>query len=61
MNEIMTLISTVGFPIASAVGMFYLYIRVDEKKNEQAEEFNRNLQENTAVLSKLVEKIDSLK
>lgn len=25
MNEIATLISTVGFPIAACIGMFYLY------------------------------------
>ena len=51
MNEITTLISTLGFPIVCCVFM-WRYI------NTTLKEFTKNMAENTALLQKLIDKLD---
>lgn len=51
MNEITTLISTLGFPIVCCVFM-WRYI------NTTLKEFTKTMTENTALLQKLIDKLD---
>lgn len=54
MNEITTLISTLGFPIVCCVFM-WRYI------NTTLKEFTKTMTENTALLQKLIDKLDDKK
>lgn len=51
MNEITTLVSTLGFPIVCCVFM-WKYI------NTTMKEFTKTMSENTALLQKLIDKLD---
>lgn len=51
MNDIVALVSSVGFPIVCCLLMFK-YI------NTTMKEFNKTMNENTKMLSKLCEKIE---
>lgn len=72
MNEIATLISTVGFPIAACVGMgWFVKYQTDNNnktmadlRNEQAEQNNTMLKainNNTKALQELIDKLDLCK
>jgi nitrogen fixation/metabolism regulation signal transduction histidine kinase len=53
-NELMTMISNVGFPIAISVALFYQLI----KTNELVREFQATIVRNTATIGSLVDKIE---
>ena len=57
-NDIITLISTVGFPIAMCIGMGYYLVKKDEAHNAESKEFTEALNKNTLVLQKLCERLD---
>ena len=72
MNEIATLISTVGFPIAACIGMgWFVKYQTDNNnktmsdlRNEQAEQNNTMLKainNNTKALQELIDKLDLCK
>lgn len=72
MNEIMTLISTVGFPIAACIGMgWFVKYQTDNNnktmadlRQEQAEQNNTMLKainNNTKALQELIDKLDLCK
>ena len=52
-NELMTMISNVGFPIAISVALFYQLI----KTNELVREFQATIVRNTATIENLVDRI----
>ena len=58
LNDIVSVISTVGFPIAMCVGMGYYLVKKDEAHNAESKEFTEALNKNTLVLQKLCEKLD---
>lgn len=53
MNEVVQLISTVGFPIV-CVMFLWRYV------NTTMKEFTDTMRENTAILTKLMQKLDDL-
>lgn len=57
-NDIVTIISTVGFPIAMCIGMGYYLVKKDEAHNAESKEFAEALNKNTLVLQKLCERLD---
>lgn len=57
LTEIMTLISTVGFPIAACVALF-LYMREENKAHRgQIDKFSESFDSNTEVMGKLLERM----
>ncbi len=72
MNEVMTMISTLGFPIVSAVCLFFAckYLLDNQQKNtdkmfemyDKANSENRDAIKNmTEALNRLTDKLDNLK
>ena len=59
-NDIITLISTVGFPIAACVALFW---QIDEMRKSHKEEMDgvkEALNNNTLVVQKLVDKLSDI-
>lgn len=52
-NAVMELVSNVAFPIAAFVMMFY-------SSTKTIEDMRKTIEENTLIMSKLVEKLDSM-
>ena len=52
-NAVAELVSNVAFPIAAFVMMFY-------SSTKTIEDMRKTIEENTLIMSKLVEKLDSL-
>lgn len=72
MNDIVTIISTLGFPICAAVGLFFAcrYLLEQQQKNvdKMFEMYDKSNSENreaikacTEALNRLSEKLDDLK
>lgn len=72
MNEIITAISTLGFPIVACIGMgWYVKYQTDANNQEVSEmrkehkqeidKVTKALNDNTLVIQKLCDKLDSLK
>ena len=71
MNDIITAISSLGFPIVACIGMgWYVKYQTDintkevkEMRNEHKQEIDKvtqSLNNNTLVIQKLIDKIDNL-
>lgn len=71
MTDIATMISTLGFPIVTAIILFmtvrYMFDKytndisdMTAKHKEEVEEFTAALNQNTLVLQKLIDKLDNL-
>ena len=60
MQEILTAIATVGFPIVACIALFYYIYKQAERHKEEINTLTTALNNNTVVLSKLSEKIDVL-
>ena len=59
-NDIVTIISTVGFPIAACVALFW---HIDEMRKSHKEEMDgvkEALNNNTLVVQKLVDKLSDI-
>lgn len=70
MNEVVQIISTVGFPIACCVAMGYFFKYITDKDREERDKMNTQHREemkdvteainnNTLAIQKLCERIDS--
>lgn len=57
MNEIVQMISSVGFPIVMCVIMFKYTYDLNTQHKEESEKFTEALNANTLVLQKLCDKI----
>lgn len=58
MNEFVTLISNVGFPIFACIMMFKAMEKEREDHKEESEKWVEALNNNTNVMQKLVEKLE---
>lgn len=57
MNELMTLISNVGFPIAACVAMFWMYNKQTEAHSNDMATVTKAIESNTAAIEQLTEYI----
>lgn len=58
-NELSTLISTLGFPIAMCLIMCYYINKINDAHKEETDKFADALNNNTVVLQKLCDRLDS--
>jgi hypothetical protein len=58
-NELSTLISTLGFPIGMCLIMCYYINKINDAHKEETDKFAEALNSNTLVLQKLCDKLDS--
>lgn len=58
-NDLATLISTLGFPIAMCLIMCYYINKINDAHKEETDKFAEALNNNTIVLQKLCDKLDS--
>ena len=58
-NELSTLISTLGFPISMCLIMCYYINKINDAHKEESDKFADALNNNTVVLQKLCDKLDS--
>lgn len=70
MNDIVSFISTVGFPIVACIGMAYFFAKVNDNYRSDIKEMNalhkeemdamtEAINNNTVVLQKLIDKMDT--
>lgn len=59
-NVIITLISSVGFPIVACIGCGWYINKKDSQHKEEVDKFADALNNNTLVIQKLVDKLDNL-
>ena len=60
-NMIITLVSSVGFPIVACVGCGWYINKKDNQHKEEVDKFADALNNNTIVIQKLVDKLDNIK
>lgn len=58
-NDLATLISTLGFPIAMCLIMCYYINKINDAHKEETQKFAEALNNNTLVLQKLCDRLDS--
>lgn len=58
-NDLATLISTLGFPIGMCLIMCYYINKINDAHKEETDKFSEALNNNTVVLQKLCDKLDS--
>lgn len=58
-NELSTLISTLGFPVGMCLIMCYYINKINDAHKEETSKFADALNNNTVVLQKLCDKLDS--
>lgn len=58
-NDLSSLISTLGFPIGMCLIMCYYINKINDAHKEETDKFAEALNNNTVVLQKLCDKIDS--
>lgn len=58
-TELSTLISTLGFPIGMCLIMCYYINKINDAHKEETDKFANALNNNTVVLQKLCDKLDS--
>lgn len=58
-NELSTLISTLGFPIGMCLIMCYYINKINDTHKGETDKFAEALNNNTLVLQKLCDKLDS--
>lgn len=60
LQQILTAVSTVGFPIVACAAMFWQNHRQEERHLEESQKTNEAINNNTVALVKLTEKISYL-
>ena len=58
-NELTTLVSTLGFPVGMCLIMCYYINKINDAHKEETDKFAEALNNNTVVLQKLCDKLDS--
>lgn len=61
LDAIVTFIQNVGFPIACVVAMFWMWDRERQEHKAEAEKWAEAIQNNTAVMQKLVDRLEDVK
>ena len=59
-NGIISLISNVGFPVATCVALFYYMEKQNERHQNETDKLNETVQSNTKVLTELCTLIKTL-
>ena len=59
-NEITSLISNVGFPVAVCVALFFYMEKQNERHQNETDKLNKTVQSNTNVLTELCTLIKTL-
>lgn len=59
-NDIVTIISTVGFPIAACVALFWQSNEMQKRHKEEMDGVKEALNNNTLVVQKLVDKLSEI-
>lgn len=59
-NAIVTMISTVGFPIAACVALFWQINEIQTQHKEEMDGVKEALNNNTLVVQKLVDKLSEI-
>ena len=59
-NDIITIISTVGFPIAACVALFWQINEMQKNHKEEMDGVKEALNNNTLVVQKLVDKLSDI-
>ena len=57
-NTLIQLVGSLGFPIVACGALFWRMVKSDEQHNEEMNKMSEALNNNTAALVKLTEKID---
>lgn len=57
-NDVMTAISTLGFPIVMCGALFWKMLRQDEQHKEEMDKLSEALNNNTLALTKLTDKLE---
>lgn len=60
MNEIISLISNVGFPIAVCVALFYFMMKQEDRHRDENNKLSETVEANTKVLTELCTLIKTL-
>lgn len=58
MQEILTAISTVGFPIVACIAMFWMNEKQDRRHQDEVNKLNETVANNTVALTKLATLIE---
>lgn len=61
LDVIIQVIQNVGFPIACVVAMFWMWDREREEHKAEAEKWAEAINNNTAVMQKLVDRLGDVK
>lgn len=61
MDEIIQVISSLGFPIAAYVGIFIYMIKKDEQHKAEIDLLSAAVQNNTLVMTEIRDRLDELK
>lgn len=59
-NDIVTLISNLGFPIVVCIALFYYMNKQNERHNSETDKLSETVQQNTKVLTELCTLIKTL-
>ena len=59
-NDVVTIISTVGFPIAACVALFWQIDEMRQSHKEEMDGVKEALNNNTLVVQKLVDKLSDI-
>jgi hypothetical protein len=59
-NEIISLISNVGFPVVVCIALFFYMERQNERHQQETDKLNETVQSNTKVLTELCTLIKTL-
>ena len=60
MNDIVSIISNVGFPVAMCIALFFYMEKQSERHQTETDKLNDTLQNNTKVLTELCTLIKTL-
>lgn len=60
MNDIVSIISNVGFPVAVCIALFFYMEKQNERHQTETDKLNDTLQNNTKVLAELCTLIKTL-
>ena len=58
-NVIMSMISSLGFPIVVAIALFWKMNEQDKDHKEEMKQLTEAVQNNTLTMQKLIDKLDS--
>lgn len=58
MQELLTAISTVGFPIVACIAMFWMNEKQDRRHQDEVNKLNETVANNTVALTKLATLIE---